>query len=192
MSRHGIHRNQAIDPSGYPTGSYCPPYYCSNDTNLPNCGKWVRPACDVQLNGAVLRDIAATSPFTITVVPSRTQYYQPLTERYSTIDSTDPDVNRRVEVHGVFINQFPQEPFSAPAALANTAVVLSDIKEAPDGYGVPVAYGVYSVAALIHTFTVQGVNIEPSTTDFYIAHYGNGLDVLPPGISAGRPFHMDV
>lgn len=193
MSRHGLHRNQANDPSGYPTGSYCPPFYCANDTNIPGCGQWVRPACDVQLNPAVLRAIAGDNTiFTITVVPLRTNYFQPLAQRFATIDNADPDTNRRVEMHGVFINQFPQEPFSQPAAAANTAVALSDVYEAPDGYGVPVAYGFYSIAALIHVFTIQGVNIEPAgvTVDFYVAHWGNGLDALPPGYQAGKPFHM--
>lgn len=200
MARHGIHRNQtgtgAIDPSGYPTGSYCPPYYCANDTNLPGCGAWVKPACDVQLNPAVLRGISVdvnAGIFTLTVVPLRTNYFQPLARRDAAIDATDPDTNRRAEIHGIFINQFPQEPFSQPAAVANTAVHLNDIYEAPDGYGVPVAYGFYSIAALIHVFTMQGVAIEPAGvfTDYYTAHWGNGLDALPPGYQAGRPFHFD-
>jgi hypothetical protein len=149
----------------------------------------------VQLNPAVQRGIAGDNGvFTITVVPLRTNYFQPLAQRFATIDAADPDTNRRLEVHGVFINQFPQEPFSQQTLAANTAVMLSDVYEAPDGYGVPVAYGFYSIAALIHVFTMGGVNIEPAgvTVDFYVHHWGNGLDALPPGYQAGRPFHFQT
>lgn len=175
-----------VPPGG---GSWCNPFYRSTDVVVPGCGAAKMPICDVEKVGTVLRDIAVGT-FTITIAPVRTNYFQPMAVRMACIDSTTPDVNRRVELHGVFINLIPQEAFSSAAAAANTSCVLVDDYVLPDGYGVPVAWGIFSQANLINVLTIQGVNIEPSgtTVDLYEAVYGNGLDTLPPGWQPGTPF----
>jgi len=192
--RYTSHRNptpsSTLPPAG--GGSWCNPYVRSSDVTVPGCGAAKVPTCDVEKVGTVLRDIAVGT-FTITVAPVRTNFFQPMAVRMACIDSTTPDVNRRVEIHGAFINQIPQEAFSTPAALANTSCVLIDDYVLPDGYGVPVAWGIFSQAALINVLTLQGVNIEPAgtTVDLYVSVYGNGLDVIPPGWQVGQPFYQD-
>lgn len=194
--RHDIvHRNPDSTSTGRvppPTGggSWCDPYFRSSDVTVPGCGAAKMPICDVEKVGTVLRDIAV-GVYTITVAPVRTNYFQPLATRMSAIDSATPDVNRRIEIHGVFINLFPQEAFSSPAAVANTSCVLIDDYVLPDGYGVPVAWGIFSQAALINVLTLQCVNIEPAgtTVDHYVSVYGNALDVLPPGWAVGQPWY---
>lgn len=148
------------------------------------------PICDVEKVGTVLRDIAVGT-FTITVAPVRTNYFQPLAVRMSCIDSASPDVNRRCEIQQVQINQFPQEAFSGTPATTNTSCVLVDDYVLPDGYGVPVAWGIFSQAALINVLQIGGVNIEPAgtTIDFYVSVYGNALEVLPPGWQMGVPWY---
>lgn len=193
--RHDVHRNQdtpssTLPPSRGGGGAWCDPYFRSSDVIVPGCGRAKMPICDVEKVGTVLRDIAV-GVFTITVAPVRTNYFQPLAVRMSCIDSASPDVNRRVEIHGVFINLFPQEAFSSTAAAANTSCVLVDDYVLPDGYGVPVAWGIFSQTALINVLTIQGVNIEPAgtTVDFYVGAYGNALDTLPPGWKVGEPWY---
>lgn len=193
--RYDTHsRNQASPTSVplHPGGSYCPPYFRSPDVTVPGCGRPVMPLCDVQKVGNVLRaNAGGDTAFTITVAPIRTNYFQPLAVRMAAIDGTNADINRRFEIHQVTINATPQEAFSNAAPLAaNTSVVLVDDYVLPDGYGVPVAWGIFAQAALIYILQIGCVNIEPAnvTLDAYVSVYGNALDVLPPGYVPGTPF----
>ncbi len=194
--RYDTHTQRNADSStipSYPGGgnsSWCNPFYRSADITVPGCGAAKMPICDVEKVGTVLRDIAV-GVFAITVAPVRTNFFQPMAVRMGCIDSTTPDVNRRCEIHQVTINEIPQEAFSATAALANTSCVLVDDYVLPDGYGVPVAWGIFSQANLINVLRLGGVNIEPAgtTEDLYVSVYGNGLNVLPPGWEAGKPFY---
>lgn len=178
MSRYGRHRNAAA----------CPPFRNTSVT-VPGCGGAVAPACDVSMNTNVIRNTAAGVVGTLAMVPQRTTYFQPLVEKLLVIDNATPDTNRRVEITTIEINGVPQEPFSAPAAAALASAALSDFFGAAfDGYGKEIAYGVYTVAALPYQFTYQFVNIEAVAVDVYASHFGNSLDVLPPGCQCGVPF----
>ena len=172
-----------------PTGQYCPPYARGTDVVVPGCGKPVKPICDVGMVANVVRNTAAGVIGTLTMAPVRTNYFQPLAEALQAIDTATPDLNRRVEVHAIEINNIPQEAFSNGPTVGSVSAALVDFFGTKfDGYGKPVGYGIYSQAALINVFTYGFVNIEATATDLYGMHFGNPLDVLPPGYAAGQPF----
>jgi hypothetical protein len=126
----------------------------------------------------------------VILAPIRSNYFQALAVRMAAIDATSPDVNRRCEIHTVTINTFAQEAFSNASVLAaNTSVVLVDDYVAPEGYGVPVGWGIFSQANMIQTLQIGILNIEQAGVDldFYCAAYGNALEAVPPGFELGRP-----
>lgn len=164
---------------------------CGSDVTRPGCDTYVPPTCDVQMVTGVLRGLATATGNTLTMAPLRTNYFQALSEKLEVIDATNPDINRRVEVQTIEINRIPQEPFSDALAAANTAAALSDFfGPAFDGFGKPVAYGIYAQAALIHVFQYGFWNIESVSVDIYAAHFGNSLSAVPPGLSVGQPFNQ--
>ena len=172
-----------------PTGQYCPPYARGTDVVVPGCGLPVKPLCDVGMVANVERATAAGVVGTLTMAPVRTNYFQPLSEALLGIDSATPALNRRFEVQSIEINNMPQEAFSGGPVVGQTNAGLSDFFGLKfDGYGKPISYGIYSQAALINVFTYGFVNIEAVPIDVYGIHFGNPLDVLPPGYAAGTPF----
>jgi hypothetical protein len=192
MRHEMVHRNQESTSRVPPPtggGSWCDPYFRSSDVVVPGCGAAKMPICDVEKVGTAQRAIAVGAA-TITIAPVRTNYFQPLAFRIAVTDAVTVDINRRCEIFGFFINQFPQEAFSNPAVVGGASCVLSDDYVLPDGYGVPVAWGIFSQAALINVLTMQIVNPEPAgtTINVYSSVYGNALDVLPPGWAVGQPF----
>jgi hypothetical protein len=188
-------RNQAATAASLaaaaypPTGQYCPPYARGTDVVVPGCGKPVKPICDVGMVANVVRNTLAGAIGTLTMAPVRTNYFQPLSEALIPVDTATPDLNRRVEVQAIEINNIPQEAFSNGPVVGSTSAALSDFFGTKfDGYGKPISYGIYSQAALIQVFTYGFVNIEATATDVYGIHFGNPLDILPPGYTAGTPF----
>ncbi len=156
---------------------------------VPGCGKPVKPICDVGMVANVVRNTLAGVIGTLTMAPVRTNYFQPLSEALQAIDNATPDLNRRVEIQRIAINEIPQEAFSNGPTVGSASSALVDFFGTKfDGYGKPVSYGIYSQAALIQVFTYGFVNIEATATDLYGIHFGNPLDVLPPGYTAGQPF----
>lgn len=172
-----------------PLGQYCPPYLRGTDVVVPGCGQPVKPICDVGIVANVERNTAAGAIGTLTMAPVRTNYFQPLAEALQAIDNADADLNRRVEIQAIEINNIPQEAFSGGPAVGQGNAALVDFYGTKfDGYGKPVGYGIYSQGALINVFTYGFVNISAQAVDLYGVHFGNPLDVLPPGYMAGQPF----
>lgn len=196
MARYSTHalRNQSTSPSRMevlemPSGQYCPPYLRGTDVVVPGCGMPVKPICDVGMVANVERDVAPGTISTLTMAPVRTNYFQPLAEALQAIDSADATLNRRCEIQAIEINNIPQEAFSNGPVLGSASAALVDFFGTKfDGYGKPVGYGIYSQAALINVFTYGFVNIDTAALDLYGIHFGNPLDVLPPGYVAGQPF----
>lgn len=172
-----------------------PKWQCWSKTSVttPGCGQPVNPLCDVQQVANVVRGTASGAPGTMTLAPIRSNYFQALACRMWCVDGTNPDTNRRCEIQQIEINSFPQEAFSNIAsAAANTSAVLVDsyITDPGLGWGVPVGWGIFAQASLIHILNIGFVSIEPAgvTLDLYASAYGNALDVVPPGYSLGKPF----
>lgn len=160
------------------------------DVTIPGCDVPRASACDVQMVNGVLRGLAAASGDFLQMAPIRSDYFQPLSEKLEVVDAVNPDVNRRAEVQSIRINDIPQEPFSGDLSATNPAAGLSDFfGPAFDGYGKPVAYGIYSQPNLIYQFRYGLWNQESVAINVYVAHFGNALSVIPPGLSGGTPFN---
>lgn len=176
-------RSQTPSASGF--------YRCSADgTVVPGCGAPVQPLCDVQMVTGVLRNLAAATTGELTMAPKRTNLFQVLKECIVAVDNANPGIYRQAEVVSIEINRIPQEPFSDALVTGSTSAALLDFFGRQfDGYGKPVAYGIYSQESLIQVFKYGFANIEAVPIDIYAAHYGNSLDVLPPGVEMGVPFN---
>jgi hypothetical protein len=123
------------------------------------------------------------------MAPVRTNYFQPLAERLEALDAANPGIYRQAEVVTIEVNRIPQEPFSDALATGSARAALLDFfGRSFDSYGKPVSYGIYSQAALIQVFEYGLANVEAVAIDVYGTHFGNSLDVLPPGMEPGRPF----
>jgi len=185
---HRVVRNAAIDPSGNMVPTNGGPS-CRSDVTVPGCGSVTQPFCDVQMTTGVVRNVAASAVAALIMAPRRTNYFQPLFEKLAVIDSSNPDVNRRIEIQQIEINQIPQEPFSDTIAAGNTAAALSDFFGPDfDEYGKPVSYGIYSQTSLLKVFQYGLLNIEGVAIDAYAVHFGNALDQVPPFLKVGQPF----
>ena len=195
--RNGMMRNQsqASAAARIPLAPQAPSanglYRCSADgTIVPGCGSPVAPICDVQMVTGVTRGTAAGATGQLQMAPVRTNYFQALAERLEAVDSAAPNVFRQAEIVQIEVNRFPQEPFSdALAAGSPRAAFLDFFGRSFLEYGKPVSYGIYSQAALIQVFEYGFVNINATAIDLYGVHFGNSLDVLPPGMEAGKPFN---
>lgn len=196
MRYQASQRNGTVDTEVIIGGSgVC--YSRGSDVVVPGCGTPKRPLCDVSRIGARLTPILGQAIWTLTLAPTRTNYYHVMAFVNHVTDTANPDANHRLEIQTVEINQQPQEPFSGVSALANTSSILTDDYETPPaGSGtnstgaVPVAWGIISQAALINVLTIGGVSRYAANVscDYYAAGFGNGLDVLPPGYVIGKPF----
>lgn len=174
-------RNPGPAGSGY--GPWAPCYNTGSQVR-PGCGKPLKPLCDVQKVGQILRNIQPQAVWTINPAPVRADLFQALAIRNTVQSNTDPSVNGRLFIQTVEVNQSPQEAFSGVAGLANTSGVPTDDYTLPDGYGVPVSWAPFTQANLIQTLTIAGVSFYPAgglVTDYMISLYGNSLAAGAPG-----------
>ena len=176
------HRNQT--PSN---GNYGPwaPCYNTGSQLRPGCNRPLKPLCDVQKVGEILRNIAPQATFTINPAPRRADIFQALAMRNTASGNLDPSVNARLFLQQVEVNQSPQEAFSGTPGLLNTSGVWTDDYTLPDGYGVPVAWAPFTQANLIQTLTIGGVSFYPVgglITDYQVSLYGNAIAGGAPGM----------
>lgn len=177
-------RNQA--PRGSSNGNYGPwaPCYNTGSQVRPGCGKPLKPLCDVQKVGEILRNIQPQATFIINPAPVRADIFQALAIRNTVSGNQDPSVNARCFLQRVDVNRAPQEAFSGTEGLANTSGVWSDDYVLPDGYGVPVSWAPFTQANLIQTLQIAGVSFYPAgglVIDYAISIYGNSLAAGPLG-----------
>ncbi len=181
--RYDTHsRNQA--PSSAVGGPWAPCYNTGSQIR-PGCSRPLKPLCDVQKIGQILRAIAPQTIWTIVPAPVRADLFQALAIRNTVSGNADPSVNGRLFIQTVEVNQSPQEAFSGAAGLANTSGVWTDDYTLPDGYGVPVAWAPFTQANLIQTLTIAGVSFYPVaglTVDYGVSIYGNALSGGAPGM----------
>ncbi len=176
-----ITRNAPPPPNGGPWA----PCYNTGSQIRPGCGRPLKPLCDVQKVGQILRNIAPQAIWNITPAPTRADMFQALSMRVTCSGNTDPSVNGRLFLQQVEVNQAPQEAFSGAPALANTSGVWTDDYVLPDGYGVPVAWAPFTQANLIQVLTLGGVSFYPAgglVTDLALSLYGNALASGAPGM----------
>ena len=182
--RYSTHRRNQARTGG--SGPWSPCYNTGSQVR-PGCGKALKPLCDVQKVGRILRAIAPQAIWTIAPAPLRSDLFQALAMRNTVSGNTDPSVNGRLFIQLVEVNQSPQEAFSTAAGLAVVSGVWSDDYVLPDGYGVPVAWAPFTQANLIQTLNIAGVSLYPAgglTVDYQVSLYGNSLATVVPGSSS--------
>lgn len=137
--------------------------------------------------GAV--NLAAMSAFQMSITPQHTQFFEPVAAAVSVIESSNVQVNTRALFTAVAISYTPQEAFHEMCPGPRTvAGILSDMFDpAAQGGPLPVRWGVFSVAALTHDLQIFGFNPNEVAIDVRWLIWGNGLDMLPPGIRCGQP-----
>lgn len=181
MSFSTHERNQARGA----TGPWAPCYNTGSQVR-PGCGQAVKPLCDVQKVGTILRAIQPQAVWTINPAPLRSDLFQGLAIRNTVSGNTDPTVNGRLFMQQVQVNQSPQEAFSTTPGVAVTSGVWTDDYVLPDGYGVPIAWAPFTQPNLIGTLTIGGVSLFPAgglVVDYQISIYGNSLAAVVPGAS---------
>ncbi len=183
MHRYETHtRNQA---PGNGNGGPWAPCYNTGSQIRPGCGRPLKPLCDVQKVGQILRNIAPQAIWNIVPAPVRADLFQGLAFRNLVTGNLDPSVNGRLLIQNVEVNQSPQEAFSIAPALAGVQGVWSDDYVLPDGYGVPIAWAPFTQANLIQTLNIGGVNLNPVgglALDYQCSIYGNALAAGAPGM----------
>lgn len=180
MSMQTYSRNAAK-----PTSGPWAPCYNDGSQLRPGCGKPLKPLCDVQKVGEILRSIAPQSTWTITPAPRRADMFQALAMRNLVTGNTDPSVNGRLFIQQVTVNDSPQEAFSVAPALAATSGCWTDDYAWPDGYGVPIAWAPFTQVGLIQQLQLGGVSFYPAgglTVDYSISLYGNAIAGGAPGV----------
>ncbi len=164
-------------------GPWAPCYNVGSQIR-PGCGKPVKPLCDVQKVGEIVRNILPQTVWIINPAPRRADLFQALAARMVVSGNADPSVNGRLFAQLVEVNEAPQESFSGAAGLANTSGVWTDDYILPDGYGVPVAWAPFTQRNLIQTLTISGVSFNPAggvALDLAISLYGNAISSGGPG-----------
>ncbi len=163
------------------------PCYNTGSQIRPGCGKALKPLCDVQKVGRILRAIAPQTIWTITPAPLRSDLFQALAMRNTVSGNTDPSVNGRLLIQQVEVNESPQEAFSTAPGLAVVSGIWTDDYVLPDGYGVPIAWAPFTQANLIQTLSIAGVSLYPAgglTVDYQVSLYGNSLAAVVPGVGS--------
>ncbi len=165
------------------SGPWAPCYNVGSQVR-PGCGKPLKPLCDVQKVGTILRANAPQLVWTINPAPLRTDLFQGLAMRNTVSGNTDPSVNGRLFIQQVEVNQDPQESFSTGPGLAVTSGVWTDDYVLPDGYGVPISWAPFTQPNLIQTLTIAGISFYAAgglTVDYAVSLYGNSLAAMVPG-----------
>ncbi len=183
FTTHTRNAPAAGGPRGATYGPWSPCYNVGSQVR-PGCGKPLKPLCDVQKVGTILRGIAPQATWTINPAPLRTDLFQALAMRNTVSGNVDPSVNGRLFMQQVTVNQDPQESFSTNTGLLVTSGVWTDDYVLPDGYGVPVSWAPFTQPNLIQTLTIAGVSFYPAgglTVDYAVSLYGNALAAMVPG-----------
>jgi hypothetical protein len=174
-------RNQPVPTSGANGTGYGGPWspcYNVGGQIRPGCGRVLKPLCDVQKIGQILRGILPQTVWTLNPAPLRADLFQALAMRNTVSGNTDPSVNGRLLIQNVEVNQTPQEAFSTTPGLAVTAGVWTDDYVLPDGYGVPVAWAPFTQPNLIQTLSIAGISLYPAgglVVDYQVSLYGNAI-----------------
>ena len=152
-----------------------------NPALMPDCPPRGR-LCDMQKVGA-FTTVAGGSAFTLTVEPEQTKYFEPWGVRMTVFDASNPDLNHRVLITAVQINDLPQEVFNDPAPDATTRDgILSDAWSDPDGDAVYVPWGTFSDVANKRVLKVYGFAFGYSagtTLAVHLTIYGQGRSEEP-------------
>lgn len=154
----------------------------------PNCRGFV-PICGMRKVGGLIRAQAGVAAWGVNIVPTTNQYFLPRAIRALVLDNQDPQLQRRAFVTGVSINNFPQESVhTVPAIAGTTAGWFTDDWSAPDGYAVPIPWGIFSIAALIQNLVINGWSFYAAgiLCDIQFTLYGHPFEITDaPGCKVG-------
>lgn len=173
---------------GYAIGADCRTRADSGPKTYQHCYRTGQALCDMTMLGSATHAIGAGAAGIVTVVPTNTQYFEPVAAQMIGTDNNDPNANIRFRITSVEIAGSPQEAIDdrAPTA-ATTQYVYSDVFE-PEDYGPkPVQWGVFSIAALTKPLIIHVFNPLAFAIDVDVVCWGNPLDHLPPGCQVGDP-----
>ena len=184
-------RGQPNTRDGYlvarsPNGD-CPPPTGGAPYNN-KCYRTDQSLCDFARVGNSLLNQGAGAAFgPIVIVPTNTQYFQPVAAECIVSQNGNALLNALVRFTASEIGNTPQEPIhTIPALAATTAFIWSD-HFLPGDYGPrPVNWGIFSVAALTKPLQIYGWNPCAMAVDIEWLLYGNAMDGVPPG-QVGKP-----
>lgn len=156
----------------------------------PGCYRTGQNVCDFQRCPGQLQNQAAGAAFgPIVIVPTNTQYFQPIAAECLVTENADPAVNGRVRFTAFEIAGTPQEPFHTIPALAGTLAAVWSDHFLPGDFGPrPVSWGIFSVAALTKPLQIYGWQAHLNAVDIAWLIYGNAADALPTGMRVGEPY----
>jgi len=185
-------RNLAVSdrPVEYRVGQTCSSSRTNTGASVrEHCYRTGQRLCDLQRVGGALLNQAANAAFgPIVVVPTNTQYFEPIAAECIVTENGNPNANRRVRFTAFVIAASPQEPIDNRAPVVGTTAFMWSDHFLPTDYGPkPVQWGVFSVAALTKDLQIFGFNPNGLTVDIEWLIYGNALDHLPAGVKAGEP-----
>lgn len=153
--------------------------------NDPQCRTFV-PICGMRRVGAISRNTGAAAAWNLVIAPNVTEYFLPRAVRMQVTSNANPAIAQWVFITAVRINNFPQESVhTVPAVAATTAGFSSQDYVAPDGYGVPVPWGIFSQANLLKNLQVNGWNFFGVSPDVQLSVWGHPLNALPQGYEIG-------
>lgn len=152
------------------------------------CYRGCKSLCDLTRVGSSVHNVAATTQFTVQVVPTISQYFDPVAALMVVTENGNPNANRRARITAVVIAGSPQEPIDDRAPTAVTTQYYLTDTYAPTDYGPwPVQWGIFSVAALTKPLQIIGFNQNAVAIDVNVVVFGNARNELPPGCTPGVP-----
>lgn len=183
-----IRRGIDEDADGYAIGDACET--TRNDGGAPSraqCYRTGQRLCDMQRIGGALLAQAANAAFgPIIVVPTNTQFFEPVAAECIVTETANPLAARRVRFTAFAIGQSPQEPIDNRAPVAGTLAFMWSDHFLPGDYGPrPVQWGVFTLAALANDLQIFGFNPNGVQVDIEWLVYGNTLSKLPDGVEPG-------
>ncbi len=156
----------------------------------PNCYRDGKSICDYQrVSGSLFAQAAGAAWGPLNVVPTNTQYFEPMAMEMVVTENGNPNANSRVRLTAFAIANTPQEPIHTVPALAATAQFIWSDYYLPGDFGPrPVSWGVFSVAALTKPLQIWGwAPAAPAVAvDINVVVYGNAIDNLPPSVGLGQ------
>lgn len=173
---------------GYSIGADCRTRADSGPTTYQHCYRNGQQLCDLTRLGSAAHNIGAGAAGLITVVPTNTQYFEPVAAFVIGTENANPNTNVRFRLTSVEIAGSPQEAIDDRAPTAATTQYLLSDTYTPTDYGPwPVQWGVFSVAALTKPLVIHVFNQQAVPIDVNVVVFGNPLDHLPPGCKVGEP-----